>query len=138
MTPPGPQPPDAHDRRRGGVRFNRVDLSGAEFFSARLSGVEAAQTDFSYARFLGRPRLSWPPLGRAFFPLRGASFGCDGSGACVTLKDVVFHGARAIAVQAVDERAKAFCGRFGFRPFSGREPLMLILRISELRAPLDA
>ena len=45
-------------------------------------------------------------------------------------------GARAIVVQAIDERAKAFYGQFGFRPFSDREPLMLILRISELGALL--
>ena len=45
-------------------------------------------------------------------------------------------GARAIIVQALDEGAKAFYGRFGFLPFSSREPLMLILRISELKAVL--
>ena len=49
-----------------------------------------------------------------------------------------FIGARAIIVHALDERAKSFYGRFGFRPFSEREPLMLLLRISELRAFLDA
>ena len=49
-----------------------------------------------------------------------------------------FIGARAIVVQALDERAKSFYGRFGFRPFSEREPLMLLLRISELRTFLDA
>ena len=47
-------------------------------------------------------------------------------------------GARAIVVQAMDERAKAFYRRFGFRPFSDREPLMLVLRISELEALLEA
>ena len=47
-------------------------------------------------------------------------------------------GARAIVVQAIDGEAKAFYARFGFRPFSDREPLMLLLRISELRALLDA
>ena len=41
---------------------------------------------------------------------------------------------RAIVVQALDERAKSFHGRFGFRLFSEREPLMLLLRISEPRA----
>ena len=46
-------------------------------------------------------------------------------------------GARAIVVQAIDEPARSFYGRFGFRPFSGREPLMLILRISELDALLE-
>ena len=49
-----------------------------------------------------------------------------------------FIGARAIVVQAIDERAKAFYGRFGFRPFSDREPLMLVLRMSELDALLEA
>ena len=43
-------------------------------------------------------------------------------------------GARAIIVQALDEQAKAFYGRSGFLQFSAREPHMLLLRISELRA----
>ena len=47
-------------------------------------------------------------------------------------------GARAIIVQALDEAAKTFYGRFGFLPFSDREPLMLLLRISELKAALQA
>lgn len=46
-------------------------------------------------------------------------------------------GARAIVVQALDRRAREFYERFGFLPFSDREPLLLILRISELRALLD-
>ena len=46
-------------------------------------------------------------------------------------------GARAIVVQAIDERAKSFYARFGFRPFSEREPLMLLLRTSELAALLE-
>lgn len=45
-------------------------------------------------------------------------------------------GARAIVVQALDEQTKVFYERSGFRPFSDREPLMLLLRISELRAVL--
>ena len=47
-------------------------------------------------------------------------------------------GARAIVVQSIDERAKSFYERFGFRPFSDREPLMLILRMSEVDALLGA
>ena len=43
---------------------------------------------------------------------------------------------RAIVVQAVDERATAFYAKFGFRPFSDREPLMLILRMSEIEGLL--
>ena len=45
-------------------------------------------------------------------------------------------GARAVVVQAIDERAKAFYGRFGFRPFSDCEPLMLVRRVSKLDALL--
>ncbi|MYC83791.1 MAG: GNAT family N-acetyltransferase [Acidobacteria bacterium] len=48
--------------------------------------------------------------------------------------DVV--GARAVVVQALNEDAKEFYERFGFLPFSDREPLMLILRIADLRAAL--
>ena len=44
----------------------------------------------------------------------------------------------ATVVQALDEAAKLFYGRFGFRSFSESEPLMLLLRISELKAFLDA
>ena len=42
-------------------------------------------------------------------------------------------GARALITQALDEEARNFYERFGFRVFSEREPLMLLLRISELR-----
>ena len=41
-------------------------------------------------------------------------------------------GARAVVVQAIDDRARVFYERFGFRPFSEREPLMLVLRMSEI------
>ncbi len=41
-------------------------------------------------------------------------------------------GARAVVVQAIDEGAAAFYIRFGYRPFSNREPLMMILRMAEL------
>ena len=47
-------------------------------------------------------------------------------------------GARAVVVQAIDERAAAFYAKFGFRAFSGREPLMLILRMSEIEGLLRA
>ena len=46
-------------------------------------------------------------------------------------------GARAVIVQAIDEPARAFYEKFGFRPFSDREPLMLILRISEVAGLLE-
>ena len=60
----------------------------------------------------------------------------DAAGRALAAAGVI--GARAIVVQAIDETAAAFYGRFGFRPFSDREPLMLLLRISELRALLQA
>ena len=47
-------------------------------------------------------------------------------------------GARAVVTQAVDERAKSFYERFGFRPFSDREAFMLAVRMSEVRALLAA
>lgn len=47
-------------------------------------------------------------------------------------------GARAVVVQAVNERAKSFYERFGFRPFSDRETFMLAVRMSEVRALLVA
>ena len=40
-------------------------------------------------------------------------------------------GASAVTVQATDDRAKMFHARFGYRPFSDREPLMMILRMTE-------
>ncbi len=53
----------------------------------------------------------------------------------LTAADVI--GARAIVAQALNEEAKKFYEQFSFLPFSDREPLMLILRISELRAALQ-
>ena len=45
-------------------------------------------------------------------------------------------GARTIVVQAVEERARALYGRYGFRPYSDREPLMLLLRMPEIASLL--
>ncbi len=47
-------------------------------------------------------------------------------------------GAHAVIVQAIDDRAKAFNVRFGFHPFSDREPPMTILRIAELERLLPS
>ena len=65
----------------------------------------------------------------------GSDLLVDAARRALSAADVI--GARAVVVQALDERAKAFYERFGFRPFSDREPLMLVLRISELRAALQ-
>ena len=45
-------------------------------------------------------------------------------------------GARAIVVQALDEQVARFYRRHGFTRLSDHEPLMLILRISELSAAM--
>ncbi len=45
-------------------------------------------------------------------------------------------GARAIVVQAINECARRFYEKFGFRPFSDHEPLMLVLRMSEVEGLL--
>lgn len=64
----------------------------------------------------------------------GSDFLIDAVGRSLAVSNLI--GARAIAVQAIDEQANSFYGRFGFRPFSDRGPLMLILRISEIEALL--
>ena len=64
----------------------------------------------------------------------GADLLADAARRALAAADVI--GARALVVQALDDEARGFYERFGFRPFSNREPLMLILRISELRAVL--
>ena len=45
-------------------------------------------------------------------------------------------GARAIVVQAINECARRFYEKFGFRPFSDHEPLMPVLRMSEIEGLL--
>lgn len=47
-------------------------------------------------------------------------------------------GARAVMVQALDQRARAFYESVGFRQFSDREPLMLLARLSELKTALQS
>ena len=64
----------------------------------------------------------------------GADLVIDAAKRVLTAADLI--GARAIVVQALNEEAKKFYEKFSFLPFSDREPLMLILRISELRAAL--
>ena len=46
-------------------------------------------------------------------------------------------GARAIVVQAVDERARTFYERYGSRPYLDREPLMMLPRMSEIASLLE-
>lgn len=65
----------------------------------------------------------------------GSDLLIDAGKRALRVADVI--GARAIVVQAFNEEAKTFYERFGFLSFSDREPLMLLLRISELRAMLQ-
>ncbi len=65
----------------------------------------------------------------------GSDLLIDAAKRALVAADVI--GARAIIVQALDERAKLFYERFGFRQFSDREPLMLVLRVSALRVLLQ-
>ena len=64
----------------------------------------------------------------------GSDLLIDAARRALAAADVI--GARAVVVQAIDEAAATFYGRFGFRPFSEREPLMLLLRTSELKVLL--
>jgi GNAT superfamily N-acetyltransferase len=64
----------------------------------------------------------------------GADLLVDAAKRALAAADLI--GARALVVQALDDEARRFYERFGFRSFSDREPLMLILRISELRGAL--
>lgn len=66
----------------------------------------------------------------------GSDLLIDAGKRALRVADVI--GARAIVVQAFNEEVRTFYERFGFLPFSDREPLMLLLRISELRAMLQA
>lgn len=38
----------------------------------------------------------------------------------------------AVVVRDIDDRARAFYEKFGFRPFSERDPLMPVLRMTEI------
>ncbi len=61
----------------------------------------------------------------------GSDLLIDATRRCLAAAGVV--GARAVVVQAIDEQATTFYAKFGFRPFSDGEPLMLIQRISEIK-----
>ena len=128
---------------RGGAR-TYVACDGdrvAGFYSLAASSVERRRVPSRVARNLPDPipviLLGQLAVDEAY---RGRRLGSD------LLVDAVGRsraaagtvGARAVIVQAIDERAQAFYERFGFRPFSAREPLMLALRMSEIAGLLDA
>ncbi len=127
---------------RGGAR-TYVVCDGDQvigFYSLAASAVERRRLSSRVGRnmpepvpviLLGQLAVDSRHRGRGL----GSDLLVDAARRSLAAADVI--GARAIIVHALDERAKAFYGRFGFRPFSDREPLMLILRISELKALLQ-
>ena len=127
---------------RGGARTyvacDRDRVAG--FFSLAASAVERRRVSSRVGRnmpepipviLLGQLAVDAEHQGRRL----GSDLLIDAARRALAASDLI--GARAIVVQAIDERAKSFYARFGFRPFSEREPLMLLLRTSELAALLE-
>ena len=128
---------------KGGAR-TYVVCSGNRviaFYSLAASSVERRRVSSRVGRNMPEP-IPVILLGQLAVDVnyQGSGLGSDllidaGKRALVAA-DVI--GARAIVVQAFNEEAKTFYEQFGFLPFSDRESLMLLLRISELRAVLQA
>ena len=128
---------------KGGAR-TYVACDGARvvgFYSLAASAVERRRVPSRVGRSMPEP-VPVILLGQLAVDTdyQGRGLGSDllVDAAKRALSAAEFIGARAIVIQALDDRAKSFYARFGFRPFSEREPLMLLLRISELRTFLDA
>ena len=128
---------------KGGARtYVACDgLRVAAFYSLAGSAVERRRVPSRVGRsmpqpvpviLLGQLAVDTDYQGRGL----GPDLLVDAAKRALTAADVI--GARAIIVQALNEQARSFYERFGFRPLSDREPLMLVLRISELRALLQA
>ncbi len=109
------------------------------FYSLAASSVERRRVSSRVGRsmpepipviLLGQLAVDTGYRGRGL----GADLLSDAAKRALAAADVI--GARALVVQALDDEARGFYERFGFRPFSSREPLMLILRVSDLRAAL--
>ena len=109
------------------------------FYSLAASSVERRRVSSRVGRgmpepipviLLGQLAVDTGYRGRGL----GADLLVDAAKRAFAAADVI--GARALVVQALDDGVRAFYERFGFRRFSAREPLMLILRMSELRAAL--
>ena len=128
---------------RGGAR-TYVACDGdrvAGFYSLAASAVERRRVSSRVGRNMPDPipviLLGQLAVDEAY---RGRRLGSDllVDAARRSLAAAGTVGARAVIVQAVDERARAFYERFGFHPFSEREPLMLAIRTSEIAGLLDA
>ena len=109
------------------------------FYSLAASSVERRRVSSRVGRSMPDPipvillgQLAVDELYRA--RRLGSDLLVDAARRCLAAAGLV--GARAIVVQAIDERAAAYYAKFGFRPFSDREPLMLILRMSEIEGLL--
>ena len=128
---------------RGGARTYVACDGGrvAGFYSLAASSVERRRVSSRVRRNMPDPipviLLGQLAVDEAY---RGRRIGSDLliDAAKRSLSAAGAVGARAVIVQAVDERARAFYERFGFRPFSEREPLMLALRMSEIAGLLAA
>lgn len=126
---------------KGGARTYVVCEGGrvAGFYSLAASSVARRRVSSRIGRSMPDP-IPAILLGRLAVDedYRGRHLGSDplinAVGRSLAVSNLI--GARAVAVQAIDEQAKSSYGRFGFRPFSDREPLVLILRISEIEALL--
>ena len=109
------------------------------FYSLAASSVERRRLSSRVGRGMPEP-IPVILLGQlavdAAYQARGlgSDLLVDAAKRALAAADVI--GSRAIVVQALNEEAKAFHARFGFRPFSEREPLMLVLRLSGLKAAL--
>ena len=110
------------------------------FYSLAASSVERRRVSSRVGRNMPEP-IPVILLGQLAVDLNyqgrglGADLLIDAGKRAVKAAEVI--GARAVVVQALNEEAKTFYEQAGFLPFSDREPLMLILRISELKAVLQ-
>ena len=126
---------------RGGAR-TYVACDGARvagFYSLAASSVERRRVSSRVSRnmpepipvlLLGQLAVDSSYQGRHL----GADLLIDAARRALATADII--GARAIVVQALNEEVKSFYERYGFRQFSDAEPLMQVLRMSELRALL--